>query len=107
MADVTPTATEMKEGAARAKADDDLNRLRSDMDALRRDFGALAESLREIASARGQATADMARHTADDVQRRAQESLAAAQAHIEQRPLASVLIAFMVGLVMGKAMDRG
>ncbi|EKV30527.1 hypothetical protein C882_4486 [Caenispirillum salinarum AK4] len=105
------------EGTARARAESDVDRLKSDMDALRKDFAALTESLKDVSTARGRSYAERARATADDYQHRAQATaeeyqararagLEQAQATIEERPMTSVLVAFGIGLLLGKILDR-
>lgn len=87
------------------------------MEALRRDFASLAESLKDVSSARGRTYADRARAAADDYshkaqatvseyQARARAGLEQAQQTIEERPVTSVLIAFAIGLLLGKILDR-
>jgi len=99
------------------RAKDDFESLREDLATLREDVAKLAADLRGLA---GNA-AGAARHAASEEGARLREDLEetlrsivgrgnkvveSASARIEERPLVSVLLAFVVGFVLARIMDR-
>ena len=78
---------------------DEFEVLRSDLDTLRQDFGTLVSTLKENVSGRGRALAR-------DLQTAGQHQLRTAERKIEERPLMSVAIAFVTGLIVGRLLDR-
>jgi ElaB/YqjD/DUF883 family membrane-anchored ribosome-binding protein len=103
--------------AAERSLDKEFDALRADMEALRKDLAALLGAVGDAASdelksrgGRARAAATRARaalgEAAEEAERRGTESLASLEQRIEERPLASVLIAFGVGLLVGKLLER-
>src|SRR4051812_44945839 len=91
----------------------DYDALHQEMTDLRRDFSTLLESLRS----RGNGSAEHAEHSIrelasqaqkiyGDLSSRGQESLHAVGKSIEERPLASILIAFALGFIGSRLLDR-
>ena len=97
---------------ARAERDlrEDLDTLKSDLDALRKDIGAIVQSLKGTASGRAEEELDAVRRRvtrlAGDLQSQGKEQLRAFEAQIEERPFASLALAFAIGLIFGKMFDR-
>lgn len=89
-------ATEINEAA----------RLREDLTALREDFSKLAESLRAVTEKTAKAGVGAAKQRAGQAREQADEWVADLGEHIEQRPFGSVLMAFGLGFVIGKLLDR-
>ncbi len=80
--------------------------LRDDLDALRKDVSKLTDDVRGIASERVSAARDRARDTAYRARDRG-EAVASEVGHrIEERPLTSVAVAFGVGMLIGRLLDR-
>jgi ElaB/YqjD/DUF883 family membrane-anchored ribosome-binding protein len=87
-----------------------LDQLRKDMDALRADLGALTETLR---AATGNLADDAVRRVADGAARAnaavrngAKVVQDTANKNITEHPLTSVAVAFGIGMVIGKLLDR-
>src|SRR5215475_8092065 len=91
--------------------------LREDLAKLKADIGGLAKDLKDFGSAAAGAAGRAAREkgerlrgeideTIDDLSERGEQTLRDARAKIEERPLAAVLIALLVGLVLGRLLDR-
>jgi ElaB/YqjD/DUF883 family membrane-anchored ribosome-binding protein len=82
----------------------------TDLDTLRKDFATLVSTLKDTASDRAEAELDAMRQRvvklAHDVQTTGQQQLRRAERSIEEQPLLSVAIAFVIGLVVGRLMDR-
>jgi ElaB/YqjD/DUF883 family membrane-anchored ribosome-binding protein len=88
----------------------DVAALRADLDALRGDLGQLVRTLKTRTGNRAESELDALRHRlerlAGDVQSSGRETAQRVEAQIEERPFASVAIAFAVGLVLGRLFDR-
>jgi len=85
----------------------DIDKLKQDLDALRRDVAAIASGITNL----GAAKSDDAFARAEEIGERARASLAAAEEllgrEIEERPIASLIVAFGVGFLIGKLLDPG
>ena len=103
--------------ATERSLDKEFDALRADMEALRKDLGSLLAAVGDGATdefrsrgRRARGAAERAGATigeaAEEAQRRGAEGLAALEQRIEDRPLGSVLIAFGVGLLIGKLLQR-
>jgi ElaB/YqjD/DUF883 family membrane-anchored ribosome-binding protein len=90
--------------------DDEIKALKDDLAGLRKDMQTLVKTVGEDAKSRGRETMNKAKaeagHYADEAVARGREGVAAIESHIEDRPFTSVLIAFGIGLVLGKLLDR-
>lgn len=80
--------------------------LRDDVDKLKADIAALSETLGKYANATGQDAMRGVRHAREAAQARAQETVHTVEQQITAHPLPSLLVAFGVGLLIGKLMDR-
>jgi ElaB/YqjD/DUF883 family membrane-anchored ribosome-binding protein len=84
--------------------------LKEDLAKLRADVAALSAAVRTTASDTVQEQVDVIRdrinHLARDAREEGQQRLDDLAGQIEERPLTSVLLAFGVGLLIGKLFDR-
>jgi len=98
-------------------AEEELATLREDLAKLKADIGGLAKDLKDFGTAAAGAAGRAAREkgerlrgeideTIEDLAERGEQTLRDARAKIEERPLAAVLIALLVGLVLGRLLDR-
>lgn len=96
---------------------DELAGLKADMQRLREDFMSLGQKLlnassAELHNARNRISreagerVDALRERADSAREAGREAADRLQERIEERPLLTMLIAFVVGLFFGKLMDR-
>jgi ElaB/YqjD/DUF883 family membrane-anchored ribosome-binding protein len=88
----------------------DLDTLKSDLDVLKKDIGSIVDALKGQASSRAEAELDQVRKRvtkmAGDLQSQGREQIRSFEAQIEERPLASLAMAFAIGLIFGKMFDR-
>jgi ElaB/YqjD/DUF883 family membrane-anchored ribosome-binding protein len=96
--------------ADRGDAKENLDALRSDLDTLRKDFGTFVRALKSSASGRTEAELAALRQRiatlADDLQTTGQRQLRNVEGKIEQRPFASLAIAFATGFVVARMLNR-
>ena len=89
----------------------DIDKLKSDLEELRRDVAAIASGIKALGAAKGEEAFARAEARAEEIGERARASLAATEEllgrEIEERPIASLLMAFGVGFVIGKLLDPG
>ena len=89
---------------------EDFDSLRADLDTLRKDFSTLVSTLKSTAGNRAEAELDAMRQRvttlANDLQATGRQQLRSAERKIEERPFMSVAIAFAIGPVVGRLMDR-
>ena len=107
--------------AANRNLEEEFDTLKADLDKLRKDISSLASSFGDVATdevktrgrraraAVGRVT-DRAGEVWDDAtneaSRRGREGIAAVEQQIEERPFISLLMAFGIGLVIGKLSNR-
>ena len=88
----------------------DLSTLRSDVKKLTEDLSRAAQTGATVASEEAQAEMRRLRADLDDLYHRAmskgQASLESVEEHVERNPLTSLAVAFGVGLLLGKLLDR-
>lgn len=88
----------------------DLDTLKTDLDVLKKDIGTIVQSLKGTATNRAEAEVDAVRQRvgklAGDLQSQGKEQIRSFEAQIEERPLASLAMAFAIGLIFGKMFDR-
>ena len=97
--------------------EEEVGDLREDIAKLKADIASLAKDLKDL----GTAAAGAAKRTAhdkgerlregldealEDLAERGEHAVRDARAKVEERPLAAVLIALLVGLVLGRLLDR-
>lgn len=92
------------------KTSDEMTKVKEDLAKLREDLGALAklykDNLQNQAEGFASRARDSAQRVASEAGTRVREGSAAVSEQIEARPLTSVLVAFAVGLTVGKLLDR-
>lgn len=102
----------MADAGTKAERDlrQDIDALRGDFDSLRKDVGQLVETLKGSTSERAEAELEDVRRRlnklATDVRTGGREQVRNIESHIEERPLASLAVAFAVGLMLGRLFDR-
>ncbi|HLS69062.1 MAG TPA: hypothetical protein VK035_06930 [Kiloniellales bacterium] len=88
----------------------DLNNLRADVRKLTDDLASAARTGASIASDEAEAEMKRLRADLDELYHRAlsrgQASLESVEEHVERNPLTSLAVAFGVGLLLGKLLDR-
>jgi len=102
-------------------ADGDVNQeiaaLQADFGQLRNDILALTKSIGELTKRRaeegveslkqtGNRAAERVRAAAADVNAYKDDKIAAAEQHVVEHPISSVLIAFTAGMILGKLVER-
>ena len=107
--------------AANRNLEDEFDTLKAGLDTLRKEIGSLASSFGDTATdevkTRGRrARAAVGRATdragevwddaANEASRRGREGVAAVEHQIEERPFISLLVAFGIGVLIGKLIDR-
>jgi len=92
--------------AAENAAGEDIEALKQDFAALRKDVAALMSSLGDAASAQKQRAYAAAGEKAEQIKERGAKVVRSVEGEIESRPLTSVGIAFGVGFLLGKLLDR-
>jgi ElaB/YqjD/DUF883 family membrane-anchored ribosome-binding protein len=84
----------------------DLQSLRVEIDRLRADLGSLVDTLQDVAGSAGHAAVERAREAAARARGQAQKATEAVSRQIEERPLSSIVLAFVVGLLLGVLFGR-
>jgi len=84
----------------------DINKIKADLDALREDLAALSSSMSAAAANQGREASERLHDTVAEGRERAQKMADDAGRHIEDNPWASVAIAFGLGVLIGKILDR-
>jgi ElaB/YqjD/DUF883 family membrane-anchored ribosome-binding protein len=79
--------------------------LSSDVEALRADLARLKEDLRSMGGSLADQARGSARSAKDAATAKWDDSVSAVHHQIEERPFTSVLVAFGVGLLVGKILD--
>ena len=84
----------------------EFDTLRADIQQLRTDFASINRTVRDLAGSLGSEAYERVREKAGEARERAEEATEAVTRTIGDRPLASVAIAFVVGLLMGLLFGR-
>jgi ElaB/YqjD/DUF883 family membrane-anchored ribosome-binding protein len=116
MAKPDPTSEGESEMASR-NLEAELDTLKGEFDRLRKEVGTFGETAlegiqkgsRRVRAAAGRAvdaTSEGLSDAADEVERRGRKGLLAVEHQIEERPVISVLLAFGLGVLFGKFLDR-
>ena len=88
----------------------DVDAIKGDLDALRKDFASVVETIKGTAKSRAESEIDALQkrinQIAADVQTSGREGLRAVEGQIGEKPLVSVAVAFAVGRMLGKLLDR-
>lgn len=80
--------------------------IRADLDQLRADIAALASDLKGIAGRAGDEVVDGARSAARQAREKFEAATDKVSDSITERPLTSLLVAFFVGILLGKLFRR-
>lgn len=84
----------------------DQQDLQEQLNTLRNDFAEITKTVRDMSATRAQEGQQRLRQTADRTRAQVQDSWQTVQGEIEQRPYASMAVAFGAGLILGKLLDR-
>jgi ElaB/YqjD/DUF883 family membrane-anchored ribosome-binding protein len=82
-------------------ADQDIEKLRSEMAQLQEDLRSVTQTVRDMASSQGEQVYQSARDKAAGARRRAEDMERQVEEQIEERPLSSLLVVFIGGLIAG------
>jgi len=91
---------------ANSNAEADYDKLKEDLSAVRADLASLTESLSAMAKAQGHEGVEALQGAAKQAQAQARNTADSVGQHIAERPLSSVLVAFGVGLLLGRLLNR-
>ncbi len=80
--------------------------LQEQLNALRSDFAEITKTVKGLSSAYAREGQDRLRDTANRAQAQFKDSLGEVQGEIERHPFSSLAVAFGVGLIIGKILDR-
>jgi ElaB/YqjD/DUF883 family membrane-anchored ribosome-binding protein len=87
-------------------ANDDTARLREELDTLRGDIARLADSVKAVSEKTARAGVERARVRASQARDQVEGWADQLGSHVEERPYGSVMMAFGLGFVLGKLLDR-
>jgi ElaB/YqjD/DUF883 family membrane-anchored ribosome-binding protein len=82
-------------------ADQDTQNLRNEVEQLRSDLRSVTDTVKDIAAERGEQARARLREGAGAARDRAVRAEKAVEQQVEERPLASVLVVFIGGLITG------
>ncbi len=82
-------------------AEQDIEKLRSEMAQLQEDLRSVTQTVRDMASNQGEQVYQRARDKAAGARRRAEDMERQVEEQIEERPLSSLLVVFIGGLIAG------
>jgi ElaB/YqjD/DUF883 family membrane-anchored ribosome-binding protein len=102
---------------AESDVNQDVAQLQADFSQLRSDIVALTKSIADLTKRRaedsveslkaaGNQAADRVRAAAAEANAYKDARIAAAEAHVVEHPISSVLIAFTAGMILGKLVER-
>lgn len=84
----------------------DVEALKVEMERLRADVAATTRTLRDIGGSFGEQAAGRVRETAERARAKANRTVEDVEHQIEERPLVSIIGAFLVGLLLGALFSR-
>jgi ElaB/YqjD/DUF883 family membrane-anchored ribosome-binding protein len=84
----------------------EVEALKVEVDKLRADLAATTRTLREVGGSLGEQAAERVRVTADRARQRVSKTADDVSHQIEERPLVSIIGAFLVGLLLGALFSR-
>ncbi|MEM7008099.1 MAG: hypothetical protein AAF462_03105 [Thermodesulfobacteriota bacterium] len=89
----------------------DVETLKDDISKLKEDLGSIAETLLEKGKAETEAAkdklSDSLKEEIEAARLKSREGVESLEDQIREKPLMSLLIAFVIGLFLGKLFDRG
>jgi ElaB/YqjD/DUF883 family membrane-anchored ribosome-binding protein len=80
--------------------------LRGDVNKLRDDLSSIAETLKGIAGSEGSALQERLRRAAQETRGEGERLARAAKQQVEEKPITSIGISFVVGLLLGLLFSR-
>ncbi|WP_375056035.1 hypothetical protein [Zobellella sp. DQSA1] len=89
-----------------ATAQNNQQELQEQLDALRKDFAELTSILKGMTANYAKEGQENVKATAEQAQQHLKQSLCKAQQEVESHPYTSMAVAFGVGLLLGKLLDR-
>lgn len=87
-------------------AESDTEKLRADLNQIQKDVAALTETLKKLGAERGQEGVDAVKRAAAATERQASAAVHMVEDQVKERPLQSMLVAFGLGFLIGKLLDR-
>ncbi len=84
----------------------DVEALKMEVEKLRGDLASTTRTLRDIGGTLGEQATDRVRETADRARKRVNKTADDVSHQIEDRPLISIIGAFLLGLVLGALFSR-
>lgn len=84
----------------------DADKVKEDIAKLKEDIAQLTQSLKGVAAARGAEGVDTLKRTAHQTRDQAKAFSQDLERQVADRPLTSMLVAFGVGFVIGRLLDR-
>ena len=88
------------------QAETDTDQLRAELHQIQNDIAALTDSLRKFGAERGHEGMDAVKRAASATERQAKAAVQSVEDQVSERPLQSLLVAFGLGFVIGKLLDR-
>ena len=85
---------------------DTAETLREEIDRLQADIAAIAKSLKDLGAESGGEAYERVRRSAERAKGEAEKAATAVGQHIEEKPLTSVLTAFVIGAILGALISR-
>jgi len=83
-----------------------MEALKAQIDDLRSDLAGIAEAIKKLSGDAADDGVERIRRATRQTRDKARETLGSLEGEIEDRPLISVAIAFGVGFILGKLLDR-
>jgi ElaB/YqjD/DUF883 family membrane-anchored ribosome-binding protein len=80
--------------------------LRAEIDQLRADMAAIARTLKDLGTEEGSRVYERLRHSAERVRGEAEHAADSVTRRIEEKPLSAVILAFVVGAILGALIGR-
>lgn len=80
--------------------------LQEQLDTLRKDFAEVTKTLKDMTAAYARESQDRVKVAAGYAQDQVKESFTKVQGEVESHPYSSMAVAFGIGLVIGKILDR-
>lgn len=88
------------------QAGSDTEQLRADLNQIQRDVEALTETLKKLGASRGQEGMEAVKRAAAATEKQARAAVESVEQQVTERPFQSVLVAFGLGFLVGKLLDR-
>ena len=99
-------ATSTKEATAFSEFEAEMAAVRNDLAALREDLAAIARTAASVATEQKDRATEALRDKAEELTEKGEEFVHHIGQEVEARPFAAVAIAFGLGFVVGKLLDR-